>query len=274
MESLKHHLLVYRKYIDETKSSFGIAKAQLDKNSPDYDKKVKVLDQQLSDVNDLITTSLKAHLGSIVPDPNMLDVSCDVLLPQNQITLKNIVLKPSMRGSDLQKQIQGGLAKAKEQVQHFNEEMGYILIVPPELREKHSEVLKKQIKIELFKDLDNYLLELGALGINNFEATAPDVLAKHKIKQQSLLIYVGDYKLKSESPPECLTYNYVNGTVTNYFSCENCGINCKEYISFLILGICQTCADYCHKGHTILPYLQNKVTTWACCYCVKNQKCK
>lgn len=141
-----------------------------------------------------------------------------------------MVLKPSMRTSDLKKEIESGLVKIKEPLQYFNETVGYLIVVPMEKKELCGELLKKQIKIELIKDMDNYVQGFVNLGLSVINFGSDDILSKYKIKPNSTLVFVGDYKLKSDSPPECLTYNYKAGTITNYFSCENCNINCKRIL--------------------------------------------
>jgi len=107
-------------------------------------------------------------------------------------------------------------------------------------------------------------MRLKKHGLNHIVANTNDLFGSLKLKPNTNLIYLGDFKLKSSAPAQCLTFDYVGGTVMDYFSCEQCGTN----------WICKPCAEYCHKGHTLLPYLQNKATTWACCYCYKNKFCK
>lgn len=43
----------------------------------------------------------------------------------------------------------------------------------------------------------------------------------------------------------------------------------------LCAGICRPCAESCHKDHAgVKEYIMKHTPTWACCYCVKNHKCK
>lgn len=116
-----------------------------------------------------------------------------------------------------------------EPVTHFNNDMGYFIVIPSALKEVYSSDLYKTVKIETYKDLDDYLKTFeGKKDISIIEGKSKDLLFAHKVKQGSLLLYVGDYKLKKDCPPECLTYKYEKGKVTNYYSCENCGYNCKK----------------------------------------------
>ena len=56
------------------------------------------------------------------------------------------------------------------------------------------------------------------------------------------MIYIfGDMQLKSDLPPECLTYNFVKDKVVDYYTCLGCNVH----------WICANCKDFCHKGHNL-----------------------
>jgi len=40
------------------------------------------------------------------------------------------------------------------------------------------------------------------------------------------LMVVGDFKIKSDMPPECVSYNFPGKVQIDYFSCAECGIKC------------------------------------------------
>ena len=172
-------------------------------------------------------SSLKDALSKLVPDPKLLDVSCEIALPQGQVRLKDIAIKPSTKIGDIRGLIKTGLAKINEPLQNFNETIGHIVIVPPQKKEMLEEFINRKLIIETFKDMDNYLLEAVKYELVHFDANSSDLLMGHKLIPNSVIIYLGDYKLKSASQAECLTYNYQAGAVMDYFACEQCGVNCK-----------------------------------------------
>jgi len=82
----------------------------------------------------------------------------------------------------------------------------------------------------------------------------------------SELAIAGEVQLMSDRPPECFTlsYNPSNATQTcDYYTCRDCKFN----------WICKNCAENCHRGHVVSVYILGHRSTWACCYCPKNNKC-
>jgi len=81
----------------------------------------------------------------------------------------------------------------------------------------------------------------------------------------SKLVIKGRIICKSSAPKQCFKATYVKDAnmVMDYFCCKTCGFN----------WICKSCSESCHKGHQVVPYIQNHKPSWACCYCVKKGTC-
>jgi len=108
---------------------------------------------------------------------------------------------------------------------------------------------------------------------NVFLITPGDILIAHEavpilqygLNPGSIINVRGKLRRASDAPKQCFKSVFVKdaGLVTDYFACKDCNFN----------WICKSCMEVCHKGHTVVEYIQNHKPTWACCYCVKKGKC-
>jgi hypothetical protein len=77
----------------------------------------------------------------------------------------------------------------------------------------------------------------------------------------------GPFVLTSDKAPECMSATYTKEGVEtyNYFSCKTCGIN----------WVCEGCKKGCHEsqGHELLAHVSDHRPNYACCYCLKKNKC-
>jgi len=91
-------------------------------------------------------------------------------------------------------------------------------------------------------------------------------LREYNIVQGDTVILKGKLQLKSDLPKQCFSavFDKSKDMVMDYFTCKDCKFN----------WICKPCVESCHKGHAVSEYISNHHPTWACCYCVKNKKCK
>jgi len=174
-------------------------------------------------------------------------------------------LNPSAKGTSLKTELTTYFLKTNNPIQHFNDSSMNVVVIPPERSVELASIINnKNVNFENKDKITIYISTLDQYNLIHFPMISDDVLAKYKIPQNSVLIIYGLFTLKSEAPVECMTSNYTNGMTMNYFSCDQCKIN----------WICAACSEHCHKGHTLLPYLTNHKTTWACCYCVSKGFCK
>ena len=72
--------------------------------------------------------------------------------------------------------------------------------------------------------------------------------------------------MKSDQPPECMTCTYSKeaDTVYDYYRCNSCAIN----------WVCEACSNSCHKDCDKSVHMLQHRPTYACCYCVKKNKCQ
>lgn len=234
------------------------------------------MESEFNQVQSYFTNALKDHLKSIIPNPDMLNVTCNLCLPQKDLLINNVSIQPYKSIASLKEVILIEVQKTDVKIANMNDNLGYIIILPPEKKAICQNLTAAQLNMASYKQFDDYINRAQEFGLKCVKINAQNVLSSYNICPFSTLIYIGDIQFK-EDKPECITYNYQVGAVVNYFSCENCNTNCNRTRFFYVLfykGICQTCAQYCHKGHSLVPHLTNKKTTWACCYCVKNHLCK
>lgn len=231
---------MYRKYLNEIYEQFETSKEKIAEDikknnlNKDLNQEIENLSKQFEEVKNFVIDSLKQIISSLVPDPRTLEMQCDIVLPQRSITLKNVFLKPSMKVGDIRQEIKTGLIKLDEPLSSFNDAVGYLIIIPPEKRQILSHLINKSVHIEVYKDLDNYLQNFDDYDVPIVEVTSESMLGGFKLKPNSAIIYVGDFKLKRDNPPYCLTYDYKPGTVMDYFTCTQCGINCKFFFCYVV----------------------------------------
>jgi len=92
-------------------------------------------------------------------------------------------------------------------------------------------------------------------------------IVQFKVDPGSDIALKGEVHLTSDIPKQCFSQVYDkanNAQKMDYFTCKDCKFN----------WICKSCAETCHKDHQISTYILEHRPTWACCYCVKNGKCK
>jgi len=183
---------------------------------------------------------------------------------QKKNKIDKLLLSPASRITQIKTEITSYFTKTNNPIQHFEDNSGFIVVIPPERIVECNAVINDTVQFDNKDQILTYLKNLEQYKLQSFSMNSEDLLAKHKIPQHSTLVMVGIFMLKSEAPAKCMTYDYQNGIIMNYFSCEECKIN----------WICDACAQCCHKGHQLSMYLTNHKTTWACCYCVSKGLCK
>jgi hypothetical protein len=85
------------------------------------------------------------------------------------------------------------------------------------------------------------------------------------LESDAEIVIRGAVTLESNKPQLCFSQTFKDGDAMDYFQCKECRLN----------WICKTCADVCHKSHTLTPFLESHKPSWGCCYCKKKGKaCK
>lgn len=90
-------------------------------------------------------------------------------------------------------------------------------------------------------------------------------LGARGLESDAEIVIRGAVVLESNKPQLCFATTFKEGDAMDYKQCQECRLN----------WICKSCAEVCHKGHTLSPFLEQHKPTWGCCYCKKKGKnCK
>ncbi|KAM3135259.1 hypothetical protein pb186bvf_012724 [Paramecium bursaria] len=250
------------KYIEATEDfknrvmNINQQREQLNQNDPNYKQLFQVQQDQLKQLQDSYNTLKQYYVNQILSnlqkldsDQGQIDIMASIVIPQKNIQF-NYQFKVNQRASTIKQIIIDFTTKQKNPFTKIGkldcivskpEDFGLIsdLIIRGDIK-----TLELQYKIRSL-DLENYIPGLG-------------------IGQGSMIYIFGDMQLKSDLPPECLTYNFVKDKVVDYYTCTGCNVH----------WICANCKDFCHKGHNLQIYKSQMVASWACCYCVSKGFCK
>jgi len=230
-----------------------------------FDKEMQTIDEQFKTMKEYIYNSLRGTVKNLIPDPNMLEIRCTLTIPQKDARIDKFMLNPSQKTNIIKQELTTHFLKLNNPIQTFDDTSVHVVVIPPERYVECNSLISEKPNITSLESVLMYLKSVDQkYNLPAFKVNSEELLAKQKIPQNSVLLLYGVFTLKSEAPTECMTYDYKNGVTMNYFSCDNCKIN----------WICSNCADHCHKGHSLLPYLTGHKTTWACCYCVSKGFCK
>lgn len=90
-------------------------------------------------------------------------------------------------------------------------------------------------------------------------------LGARGLESDAEIVIRGAVVLESNKPHLCFATTFKDGDAMDYKQCQECRLN----------WICASCAEVCHKGHTLTSFLEQHKPTWGCCYCKKKGKnCK
>eukprot|EP01084_Bolivina_argentea_P136638 240639_1 len=72
-------------------------------------------------------------------------------------------------------------------------------------------------------------------------------LSELNIRQGTQIHVLSQFRLKSEAPRPCFTYNYdkTKKETCDYYRCKTCGFN----------WVCKPCSQQCHKEHVLVPFM-------------------
>ena len=220
-------MIVFRNHLNKIEHELESSNSEAIKNLNENEKKTKLqeLNNQYTEVKTYLLGTLKNHLGSIIPNPHMLDIVCTIYLPQKNITLSNISIQPYKNFSTIKNIMEYELKKLGHTIQ-FSDQPGFIIILPTEKRMLYNDKILNKGNENIQADI--YLSQIKDLGLETVNIDSSTLITSYKISPYSTLIYVGEFKFQEELPLECITHNYESGRIVNYFSCENCNTNCKH----------------------------------------------
>jgi hypothetical protein len=212
--------VIFRNYLDKIKHEFEISKQKL------ADK--EQADKQYNEIKGYIFKALNQHLGTVVPQPNMLDIPCHIFLPQKNIALQNVSIKPYNNTETIKEIILEELQRRNHTIQYKNDALGHIVIITPDKKLMYQDLVNLKGNIASGKDLEAYIENIKSQGLEYVKLEPLKMITNYKITPYSILVYIGDYEFKEDQPLECITFNYNAGKIVNYFACEDCKSNCKR----------------------------------------------
>jgi len=261
---MKKTLMAYEQYYQELvkkhaenegrlQKEFAAKMAQIDSLKAQNKDRAQFYQQQLNDMSNdakqplaqlqttfqnsvsLLLGAYDKYLEEHLIVPSMLPVNVTVSLGKHNIQFQKVQLKPITTIEDVKQIIVKKLQDIGNPLVAFTPDCSFIL------RESMSN------KERPLSDHNIPIMNLG-------------------ICQGDTIILVSGYQLKNDLPKECFSASFDKSkeNVMDYYTCKDCKFN----------WICGPCAEQCHKGHVITEYITNHHPTWACCYCMKNKKCK
>jgi len=186
-------------------------------------------------------------LGEVLPTASFVPVSVALSIPARGIRFPKVTLKPVDHVDDIRRK----LCDLMEQ--------------------QHGDPIVAWGPDAVFRISGPLDSGVGSASTTTTTATLMDdpvkALHQYNVAAGSEIALIGTVQLKSELPRECFSAVFSKDKPdqrVDYFTCQDCKIN----------WVCRPCAEQCHKGHKITPYVHNHRPTWACCYCAKTGVCK
>eukprot|EP00009_Paramoeba_aestuarina_P007938 CAMPEP_0201524062 /NCGR_PEP_ID=MMETSP0161_2-20130828/21089_1 /ASSEMBLY_ACC=CAM_ASM_000251 /TAXON_ID=180227 /ORGANISM="Neoparamoeba aestuarina, Strain SoJaBio B1-5/56/2" /LENGTH=240 /DNA_ID=CAMNT_0047923331 /DNA_START=154 /DNA_END=873 /DNA_ORIENTATION=+ len=197
---------------------------------------VSALQEEFDLSTKLLVEAYEKYLQGIDSSPKFLNLTVNVSLPKQQITLKSIVLKPTDTTTELKQKIEERLVLLKNPISDFGKDAVFILhpLFGSDEKGKGKE-----------EDSAIYLKEKVAIVLCS-DPPPP---------QGSTISVMGGVTLESDKPKQCFTQlPFEKGkSQCSYYTC----LTCKK-----MNWICATCVDVCHKGHETKPYILDHKPNW------------
>lgn len=160
----------------------------------------------------------------------MLDVRSTINIPQKNTIIPNVYVHPSSKISTLKTDIEEYFLKAGNPIQDLDTKKVFLAFVPPEKKITNHKLLNEGAVFTKEDELRSYIDKLESQGFLTRSLSSEDLFIKYDLRQNGAIYVYGIFILKDEAQPECLTYKYQVGKICNYFSCKECGFNCKVYL--------------------------------------------
>jgi len=191
---------------------------------------------------ELLLSSYEDYLSDINPSPQFLPVNVNIQIPDKDVEIRNVRLDRTSTIAELKKAVLDHMEKIGNPVTEFTNTNIFVLYQSFSSTEE-----KNRNRNE---------------GVLLVDESVP--VLQHRPQPGALIVLKGTVLCRSDEPKQCFKSVFKPGDKMDYFTCVNCKIN----------WICRPCMEECHKGHEIKDYIMDHNSTWACCYCVKNRKCK
>jgi hypothetical protein len=146
-------------------------------------------------------------MKTLPESPLLLPIKTKVFIEKKNAYIDHILLNPTESTDKLYEIVKNYLSNLQDEITDMGDGSFYIIRKNFE-NDMNSEIIEKMREIRL--NPHSKIITTGLL-------------------PGEVLVFKGNYVLKSEAPRECITYEFekVKGTNVIYFSCETCKLNCK-----------------------------------------------
>jgi len=176
----------------------------------------EVFEEKIQKIQKIYSENVENQIKKHEINKDLLEISVVIQIPKKKVHIENYLITPTMNMNELKEFIFSYFIKLNDPIQEFNPPTNYLVIIPPNLEKE----------IHLLINKKNFLKEANKFNeiiVQNFE---DKLLLRSAIKSKVVLIIVGDFKIKSDLPPECISFNFKGKIRLDYFSCNTCSIKC------------------------------------------------
>ena len=189
------------------------------------------MEEKLKQIQRIYAENVELKLKNFKFNEDLVDISVIIQVPRKKIHIENFLINPTMTMSDLMEFLMSYFNKLNDPIQEFNPSLNYLIIIPWNLEKEVPLLLAKN---DIFKEISKY----PEIPFHKFDE---DFILRSVIKSKVILLVVGEFKIKSDLPPECVSYNFKGKVQIDYFLCNTCAIKCKsfffiDYFKILIQG--------------------------------------
>lgn len=145
------------------------------------------------------------------------DISVTLLIPKRKARIDSFFIAPAAKTSDLSDFLLQYFAKINDPFTVFCEKTCFFLVIPAKFEKQlaqfftNPEILWE--KAQEIAEIQRFCLE-------------KEVFLQKVVRNREIVAVFGDFRNKSDLPQECVSYNFTEKRLVDYYSCENCGIKC------------------------------------------------
>ena len=170
-------------------------------------KKIDELNLNHSKLIKDIEKSLEDVMKNLPESPLLLPIKLKIYVEKKNFIIDNLLFNPTDSIEKLYEVVSRFLINKGDEIQDIGDAGFYYLEKEygVDINSKFSEI-QKETRIQ-----------------------ADSKFLSHKLNQGDVIVFKGNYILKSEVPKHCITYQFdkVLNTVVKYFSCDTCSLNCN-----------------------------------------------
>jgi hypothetical protein len=153
--------------------------------------------------------SLDKYMKNLPESPLSLPIKTKLVIVRKNHTIDHVMLHPTDNLNKLNDLVNNYFTNIGDEIVNRDENCGYYIIRKEYETDINSEL--KEVSKEIKINENSIALSIGLLPGES-------------------IYFMGEYKLKSDAPKVCIKVEFekMKGSSVNYFSCENCKLNCKN----------------------------------------------